>query len=494
MPVYIIGEDLDRSRPLLEALSSRGVRTIVWNTAGGALNPCVPPPTGDDTESAVFYCRQSPSADTRGHHHAVAYTKEVVRWLEFYGADVVNGSRVLDVECSKALQMMYCSAAGLNTPGTMMQQGLRQTMVQAAVGYRGKSLILKPNQGGSGTNVDAFTDARELQGALRFSRMAPSPDDLWVLQDLLGSFSRDPTVTKSVLRFEVIDGRVQRDYVVKITAPSAEFSLCPCDPRTEKILNSISFRILTNPLTVPGFDEDPAVFEGFCTKVEHAFELVGASVGSVETVVLWQEFPEQARTFPCPKEPVIFDMNFNTTYNPTAEAAAGITPGTTRLCDMLVRRMNAGMKGARKNNGPEETTLSSLPGTEPELEPELQPEPELELELEPEPELETEPEPEDAFHFVLDPPRKPRGTENEDFYGDVAESQDHGSECGGSSGGDEDGDEDDDDEDNNGLDSDTFPDVDIDSDTRMLKNDSATWLETSDHFDPLDFGFEEDAY
>jgi hypothetical protein len=276
----------------------------------------------------------------------VAYAKELVRWLEFHGAEVVNGSRVLDVECSKALQMMYCAAAGLNTPSTTLQHGLRQTMVQAAVGYRDSPLIMKPNHGGSGTNVDAYTNGRDLQHSLRYSRIAPSPGDQWVIQTLLGSFSRDPTVTKSILRFEVVDGVVQRDYVVKITAPSAEFSLCPCDPRTEKILNSISFRILANPLTVPGFKEDPEVFDAFCKKVELAFALIGAKVGSVEAIVLWQDYPEQAKDYPHPKEPVIFEMNFSANYNPTAESAAEIRSGVSRICDMLVA-MCAGERPTR---------------------------------------------------------------------------------------------------------------------------------------------------
>jgi hypothetical protein len=257
----------------------------------------------------------------------------------------------LDVECSKALQMMYCAAAGLNTPSTTLQTGLRQTMVQASVNYRDAPLIMKPNHGGSGTNVDAYTNGRDLQNSLRYSRVAPSPDDLWVVQTLLGSFSRDPTVTKSILRFEVVDGVVQRDYVVKITAPSAEFSLCPCDPRTEKILNSISFRVLANPLTVPGFKDDPAVFDTFCKKVELAFALVGAKVGSVEAIVLWQDYPDQAEAYLHPKEPVIFEMNFSANYNPTAENAAEIPSGVSRVCDMLVA-LCSGQEGLASTGPP----------------------------------------------------------------------------------------------------------------------------------------------
>jgi hypothetical protein len=332
--IYIIGEDTDRMRPLLEVLSSRGVSTVVWDTAGGCLVPTLAPPS----LAAVYFCRQSPSAGGRGHPHAMGYAKELLRWLEFHGATVVNGSRALDVECSKGLQMMYLHAAGLNVPLTMVQQGLRQTVVQAMAvpEYREGAFIMKPNQGGSGANVDSYANGRELRNDVRGSGggILPAPDDLWVLQTHVGTYSRDPLVTKSILRFEVIGGVVQRDYVVQITAPSTEFSLCPCDPRAEKLLNSIDFRILRNPLTIPGFKDAPEAFDAFCTKVEQVFAWVGASVGSVEGIV--EEDPEVRAGYPCPHEPVLFEMNFNTNYNSSAEAAAGITPGPHRVADLLL--------------------------------------------------------------------------------------------------------------------------------------------------------------
>ena len=341
--VYIIGEDTDRVRPLLEALSARGIATQVWDTAGGCLVPTLAPPSLD----AVYFCRQSPSAANRGHPHSMAYAKELLRWLEFHGARVINGSGVLDVECSKALQMMYLHAAGLNTPLTTMQQGLPQTLVQARVlpAFRDSPLIMKPNHGGSGTNVDSYASAKELVADVRTSRVMPCPDNLWVLQTHLGKYSRDPMVTKAILRFEVVDGLVQRDYVVKITAPSTEFSLCPCDPRAEKLLHSIDFRILKNPLTIPGFHDDPEAFDAFCKKVEQAFEWVGAKVGSVEGVVLIDNHPEAAAQYACPHEPVLFEMNFNTNYNASAEAAAAIQPGVERVCDLLERELEA-LRGA----------------------------------------------------------------------------------------------------------------------------------------------------
>lgn len=158
--VYIIGEDLDRSMALLQELDGRGVRTVVWDTSGGVLVPTSRPPG-----NAVFYCRQSPSAGTRGHPHSMQYTKDVLRWLEFHGARVVNGSRALDAEASKALQAMYLHAAGLNTPFCLTAQGRRAVAVESTR-FQG-AVIMKPSEGGSGGGVSAFGSAKALRAHLK---------------------------------------------------------------------------------------------------------------------------------------------------------------------------------------------------------------------------------------------------------------------------------------------------------------------------------------
>lgn len=331
--VVFIGEDHERMQVFLKALDARGVDTEVWNTGtSGALVSTLAPDL-----DCVYYCRQSPSAGTRAAPTAMAYAKEVVRWLEFHGAKVVNGVKALDAEASKSLQMMYLNAAGCNTPFTVLAQGRAQAATEA-FRFVDAGVMVKPNTGGSGAGIDAFETGEEVPAAL--ARAAHSaPDELWVLQSLLGVHTRDVTVMKSILRFEVVGGKVQRDYIVKITAPATEFKLCPCDPRGPQILSRVSFMILDNPLSIPGFRGDPPAFQEFCRKVEAAFVMVGATIGSVEAFVLTEEYPEQAARYPFPHEPVIFEMNFNSNYNELAEAAAGIVPGVERVCDVLCTRL-----------------------------------------------------------------------------------------------------------------------------------------------------------
>lgn len=96
---------------------------------------------------------------TRAAPTAMAYAKEVVRWLEFHGAKVVNGVKALDAEASKSLQMMYLNAAGCNTPFTVLAQGRAQAATEA-FRFVDAGVMVKPNTGGSGAGIDAFETGR----------------------------------------------------------------------------------------------------------------------------------------------------------------------------------------------------------------------------------------------------------------------------------------------------------------------------------------------
>lgn len=334
--LYIIGEDHHRTQPLLKALDACGVPTTVWNTAHGALvvaDGVVPPP-------GVFFCRQSPSAHCRHNGTSIAYCRHVLQWLDAHGAVTINGSRAQAVETSKALQATLLKAAGVNVPRTVLCQGLAQVVLEARA--MPGPVILKPNVGGSGVGVRAFSCGRDAAAEIRYAAKgvveADSADGMWVLQDFVGTFPDSDTAMRTVVRFEVVDGVVQRDYVLKITAPAKEFSLCPCDPRSAAVLAATSFKLLRDPLQIPGFKEAPdpaAAFHAFCVKVEAAFAAAEALVGAVEAIVLCDVCPTDAARFPVPHEPVVIDFNMNTNYSASAEEAAGIEGGASRVARML---------------------------------------------------------------------------------------------------------------------------------------------------------------
>lgn len=329
--VIIIGEDHERVQPLLEELDGRdGVWTETWNPAtGGTLVPTVVP-----DKSAVYLCRQSPSAYSRGNATSLSYTRQMLHYLTLHGCTVVNGVAALEAEASKAVQMLHCARAGLNVPHTVLAHTARAAIAAAVSVFGSEAVVVKPNHGGSGKGVAAYATGAAAAAAIRASSPSDVVDAQWVLQSYLGTYSNDPAVVKSILRFEIVAGKVQRDYVLQITAPSTEFSLCPCDPRTEQVLHAIRFTLLRDVYAVPGFNQ-PGVFDSFCAKVEAAFASAGAHIGSVEAVVLTGAHEAAAAMYPNPLEPVVFEMNFNTNYNERAEEAAGITPGVVRVADFL---------------------------------------------------------------------------------------------------------------------------------------------------------------
>ena len=335
--VIVIGEDYDRTLPLLRALDARGVHVQFWNTARGALVPTARP------EDAVYFCRQSPSAGAREHALSIPYVRSVLAWLDAYACTVVNGLRAFDVEMSKAAQIRVLHAASINTPATT----LVSTGVQAWAELLriDAPVILKPDTGGSGGGVAAYASGTAAAAAIRAAPAGAYDACPWVIQEHLGKYSTDETLVRSVLRFEIVDGKVM--YVMQIRAPPTEFKLCPCDPRAHALLSRIDFKIIADPLSIPCWaaanPADPrAAWSAFCTKLETVWASLGARVGSAEAFLptLYLEdggeraYSPQARLHA--HEPVVFELNFNSNYNEGAELAAGMS-GIETVANMLMQ-------------------------------------------------------------------------------------------------------------------------------------------------------------
>ena len=362
-PVVVLGEDEERSQPLLQALGALGVPTMFWNTERGTLFPTEVP------EDAVYFSRQSPSCGTRNHGVSMPYARIVLWWLEQHGRTVVNGSAALALESSKACQVRLLTQFGFNVPRTGVCATRRQLFAELRhVSY---PVVVKPDMGGSGAGVHAYASGAHAARALsqvpppsvvppsassyaQSARVPPTdgkgkargkggavggekadnPDPYvddtvpWLFQEHIGPWSDDETKVRSVLRFEIIGGRVA--YVMQIRAPVTVFKLCPCDPRFESLLSKVDFKILADPLTIPCFAPDPSRFDAFCERLEALWASVGAAVGSAEAflpVAMAEDARERTyspESMATPNEPVIFDLNFNSNYNAAAEKAAGV--------------------------------------------------------------------------------------------------------------------------------------------------------------------------
>src|SRR5215472_13011250 len=123
--IHVIHENAEWLAPLAGALDGQGLPWREWFLDRGVFDLSRPPPEG------VFYNRMSASSHTRDHRYAAELTAAVLAWLEGHERRVVNGSRALDLEISKARQYAALEAAGIRTPDTVLVAG-KQLLSPAA--------------------------------------------------------------------------------------------------------------------------------------------------------------------------------------------------------------------------------------------------------------------------------------------------------------------------------------------------------------------------
>jgi hypothetical protein len=289
--IHVIHENAEWLAPLAAALDGQGLPWREWFLDRGVFDLSRPPPAG------IFYNRMSASSHTRDHRYAAELTAAVLAWLERYGRRVVNGSRALDLEISKARQYAALEAAGIRTPDTVLVAGKEMLVDAARRHFGGGPFILKPNRGGKGLGVRLFQSAEALADYIE-SRDYESPvDGLHLLQQ----YVRAPLPL--ITRAEFIGGRFM--YAVEVDT-SDGFELCPADvcsvsdtfcPAGEE--PRAKFTIID--------DIDPALksrYEAFLAANDigvAGIEFIRDADGTVYT----------------------YDVNTNTNYNPDAEARAG---------------------------------------------------------------------------------------------------------------------------------------------------------------------------
>lgn len=285
--VFVLHENIEWLEPLRAAFDARGLAFTEWHLAGGSVDLAAPPPDG------VFYNRMSASSHTRGHRFAPELTGSVLAWLEAHGRRVVNGSRALDLELSKAKQYAALNAAGIPTPRTIVAVG--EDAARAAIRDLGGPLILKPNRGGKGLGVQLFEEPAAAEEFIAAGGLDAGPDGTLLVQRYIRPAAPE------ILRNEFVGGR--HLYTVRVDT-SAGFELCPADvcalPQNEMAVVRPPFEILAgyrHPLH---------------ERMERFLAANGIEVAGVEMIVDGQG------------QAWVYDINTNTNYNPDAEAAAGL--------------------------------------------------------------------------------------------------------------------------------------------------------------------------
>jgi hypothetical protein len=283
--VHVLHENPGWFAPIGAALDAAGVPHEQWLLGDGLLDLSQAPPPG------VFWSRMSASSHTRGHPLAKDHARAVLSWLQAHGRRVVNGRAALELEVSKAAQLVALRAAGLDVPRTVAVAGAGD--LPAAARKLPVPFISKHNQGGKGLGVRLFASHEEFDAYLASPGYLAPVDGITLLQEYLQA--AEPFIT----RVEIVGG----EFAYAITADTARggFELCPADAcavdaRADGPAGLFALR--------EGFD-DPIIgrYKDFARR--HGVEIAGL------------EFIETADG-----RLVTYDVNTTTNYNAEVEAAA----------------------------------------------------------------------------------------------------------------------------------------------------------------------------
>jgi hypothetical protein len=289
--IHVIHENAAWLEPLAAALDRQRLPWRDWFLDRGVFDLSRPPPEG------VFYNRMSASSHTRDHRYAAELTASILAWLERHGRRVVNGSRALDLEISKARQYAALEAAGIRTPHTVLVAG-KELLVEAAHQHFGHApFILKPNRGGKGLGVRLFHSAGAVADYLASADYVAPIDGLHLLQQYI----RAPE--QLITRAEFIGGRFV--YAVEVDTREG-FELCPADV------------CVVGDAFCPAGEESRAKFTiiddidaGLKRRYQAFLAANGIEVAGIEFIT---DLGGSVYTY---------DVNTNTNYNPDAETRAG---------------------------------------------------------------------------------------------------------------------------------------------------------------------------
>ena len=289
--IYVIHENAAWLEPLAAALDRQALPWRDWFLDRGVFDLSRPPPEG------VFYNRMSASSHTRDHRYAAELTASVLAWLEQHKRRVVNGSRALDFEISKARQYAALEKAGIRTPDTVLVAGKELLADAARQRFGNGPFILKPNRGGKGLGVRLFRTLDALGDYLDSPDYAPPVDGLHLLQQYI----RAPVPL--ITRAEFVGRRFM--YAVEVDT-SDGFELCPADV------------CAVGDAFCPTGEEPRAKFT-IIDDIENALKRrYEAFLAANDIGVAGIEFVTDA-------DGVVYtyDVNTNTNYNPDAEARGG---------------------------------------------------------------------------------------------------------------------------------------------------------------------------
>jgi glutathione synthase/RimK-type ligase-like ATP-grasp enzyme len=244
--------------PLFAALERRGINYSKIKLDDHWFDPLetVPP-------APVVLSRVAMSGFLREPEHGIFYAAALLDHWERNGARVLNGSRAIALDSSKARQLSLIAALGHQIPRTRAVHRARD-LVSAAAGMT-FPLLVKANIGGSGAGITRYGSLEELEQSVAGGNVPDSVDKVLLLQDYVPA--RGGTIT----RVETLDGRFL--YALEVESRPDSFDLCPADAcLAQPGRAAIAMRAVTPP---------PVIIAA----AEQIAQAAGLDVGGVELVI-----------------------------------------------------------------------------------------------------------------------------------------------------------------------------------------------------------------
>ncbi len=200
--------------PLFAALDRRGVSYLKLPIQDHVFDPAGSPPP-----APVILSRLAMSSFLRDQEHALFYAEALFEHWEAQGARVINGTRSLGVDISKARQMGLIRRLGLKTPETRVAHRAAD-LPRAAEGLRFPVLV-KADVGGSGAGISRYDTPEELAAAAEAGTVPMGVNGVVLVQEYA------PRREGKITRVETLNGRFL--YAVEVESSGDGFDLCPAD-------------------------------------------------------------------------------------------------------------------------------------------------------------------------------------------------------------------------------------------------------------------------
>ncbi len=270
-PIAVYHEHPDWFRPLFVELDRRDIPyTRIDPTAHRfAIEEAKP-------DFSLFFNRMSPSAYLRGGIHAIFYTLNYLKHLEFLNLPIINGYKAWTFETSKALQLELLQSLGFGYPRSRVVNHVSQ-LVAAAEGLR-FPVVVKANIGGSGAGITKYDTLEALRQAAQEGGLDFGVDHTALLQEFI------PARGGYITRVETLGGKFL--YAIRVYLTGETFNLCPADicqtnTGVELVRNACALDAPKNGLKVEAYTPPPAVIRIIETIVQAA----GIDLGGIEYII-----------------------------------------------------------------------------------------------------------------------------------------------------------------------------------------------------------------